>query len=659
METQQSFEVLRPGYPLLRVSPWMLTYRRAFIVGSQVILIWLTYYGSFLLRFDFRLDQSTLAMVRGTIPAVVAIKLAVFYFFGLLCGWWRYVGVDDLWDITRAAALSEAFIYLAIAWILRTPGFPRSIYAIDFLLTILFVGGARFAVRIYTESARVYGAQKQMLIAGAGCAGAEIARELKRNSELEYKPIGFVDDDRTKIGMKIHGLKVLGSIEALPNLIEQNKVDCVLVAIPSARGATVERIVRKCYECKVEFKMLQGIGTRINGHAAREMRDLRVEDLLGREPVRLDLESIRQKLQGKVVLITGAGGSIGSELCRQVARFEPKALVMYERSENDLFKISTELSGSLPHLPHYAVVGDILDVAQLRETFAFYRPDSVFHAAAYKHVPMMETNCFQAVTNNIFGTYNVSLVARQFQVRDFVLISSDKAVNPSNIMGVTKRICELIVLSLQEADTRFVAVRFGNVLDSNGSVLPLFKRQLAGGGPLLVTHPDMKRYFMTIPEAVQLVLQASSMGRGGEIFVLKMGNPIRILDLAKNVIRLSGYEPGREIKIVYTGLRPGEKLCEELLFEREGMNATAHEKVSVIDGARVDFVSVRNWLDDLSRIVESKNVNTLVAKLAEIVPEYCPSKEMLSLCEIDRHDLAGRYRKASARFVAVAEREAA
>jgi FlaA1/EpsC-like NDP-sugar epimerase len=482
---------------------------------------------------------------------------------------------------------------------------------------------------------------------------------LKRGSVVEYKPIGFVDDDPTKIGMKIHGLKVLGSIDLLPNLIQRYNVNTVLIAIPSARGPTIERIVHKCCECKIEFKILQGIAARINGQPTREIRNLRTEDLLGREPIQLDLESIRHKLQGKVLLITGAGGSIGSELCRQAAGFEPKALVLYDRSENDLFKISTELSSTFPQLRHSAVVGDILDVSQLRETFAFYRPDSVFHAAAYKHVPMMETNCFQAVTNNIFGTYNVSLISRSFQVQDFVLISSDKAVNPSNIMGVTKRISELIVLALHDAGTRFVAVRFGNVLDSNGSVLPLFKRQVASGGPLLVTHPEATRYFMTIPEAVQLVVQASSLGRGGEIFVLKMGNPVRIVDLAKNVIRLSGYEPGREIKILYTGLRPGEKLCEELLFDREGIRPTAHEKVSVVEGDHVDFVQVRSWLEDLSTIVETKNVNTLVAKLGEIVPEYCPSKELLALCEVYRHDMAYQYRHASARLVAVAEADAA
>lgn len=659
MDAEQDIGIPLQGDQPLKVSNWILSYRRLFIVGSQAVLVCLTYYGTFLLRFDFQLGAATLAMIQDTILVVVVIRLVSFHSFGLLCGWWRYVGINDLWDITKAATVSEIGIYVVIALLLQTPGYPRSIYVIDLLVTILVVGGARFAVRSYTENARVYSGQKQMLIAGAGRAGAEMARQAKRGSVAEYNPVGFVDDDPTKAGIKIHGLKVLGSTEMLPDLIQRNHVDCVLIAIPSARGTTVERIVNKCRQCKVEFKILQGISTWIDGQPSREIRSLRVEDLLGREAARLEVDSIRRKLQGKVLLVTGAGGSIGSELCRQLARFGPKSLILYERSENDLFRISTELSGTVPQLPHSAVVGDILDVSHLRETFSLHHPDAVFHAAAYKHVPMMETNCFQAITNNIFGTYNVSLVSRQFEVRDFVLISSDKAVNPTNVMGVTKRICELIVLALQGGQTRFVAVRFGNVLDSNGSVLPMFRRQVACGGPVLVTHPEVKRYFMTIPEAVQLVLQASSMGIGGEIFVLKMGDPIRILDLARNVIRLSGYEPGREIKIVYTGLRPGEKLCEELLFDQEGIKPTSHEEVSIIDAGHVDFVQVRQWLDDLSSVVETKNVNRLVEKLREIVPEYSPSREVLALCQVDRHDMAHRYLRASSHLSTMAGSKAA
>jgi FlaA1/EpsC-like NDP-sugar epimerase len=350
-----------------------------------------------------------------------------------------------------------------------------------------------------------------------------------------------------------------------------------------------------------------------------------------------------------VLLITGAGGSIGSELVRQVAKFRPRRIVLFERSENDLFKICTEMDAEFPEIPCQPIVGDILDVRLLRDVFALHRPDSVFHAAAYKHVPMMERNCFQAVTNNVFGTYNVALVAKQYQVGDFVMISSDKAVNPTNIMGATKRVAELIILSLQnQQHTRFMAVRFGNVLGSNGSVLPIFQQQIAQGGPVTVTDAQATRYFMTIPEAVQLVLQASTMGRGGEIFVLEMGEAVRILDLAKNLIRLSGLEVDRDIKIVFTGLRPGEKLFEELRLEGEGIRPTTHEKIRVLDGGASNFEQVMASLDELSTLLVANNVHGLVTKLKSIVPAYVPSEEILSLCEIDRHDLALSYKRRSA-----------
>ena len=360
-----------------------------------------------------------------------------------------------------------------------------------------------------------------------------------------------------------------------------------MIAIPHAKGSLVERIIAKCRECKVDFKILPAIGELINKPVSvSQVRQLRVEDLLEREAVSLDVDQIQGRIAGKVLLITGAGGSIGSELVRQAAALGPRQLVLLDRSENDLFKLGHELSRNFPQLDYVPVVGDIQDVALLRDVFASYRPQSVFHAAAYKHVPMMERNCFQAISNNIFGTYNVALMARQFRVEDFVLISSDKAVNPTNIMGVTKRVAELIMQGLHNSSTRFMAVRFGNVLGSNGSALPLFEQQIAAGGPVTVTDPDARRYFMTIPEAVQLVLQASSMGKGGEIFVLDMGEPVRILDLVRNLIRLSGLEPDRDIKIDFVGLRPGEKLFEELKLEGEDIGPPPIRRSASSPGAR-------------------------------------------------------------------------
>lgn len=624
----------------------LLPYRSLLILFSQTCLIVLTYYGAFLLASNCTLPSVTQRLALMTVPAVLLIKLLVFYRFGLMSGWWRYVGMSDLLDITLAGFCSFAALYMVLVRLLHLAGYPRSVLIIDLLLTVVVIGGARFAVRAYTEFAlQGCTAQKITLIVGAGGAGSSIVRQLQQNPDLDYKPIGFIDDDITKKGIKIHGVKVLGTTSGLKQLLAQYSVECVLIAIPTAKGSLVERIVEQCRESNVQFKILPALSERLNGSSASlsQVRNVSVEDLLERPPVHLELDNIRQKLQGKVALITGAAGSIGSELARQVASFRPHKLVLFERSENDLFRLSLEFSTKYPQLQYVPVVGDILDVGVLRDVFSMHHPDCVFHAAAYKHVPMMERNCFQAVRNNIFGTYNVALVATQYEVDDFVMISSDKAVNPTNIMGVTKRVAELIILGLQNRHTRFMAVRFGNVLASNGSVVPIFQQQIASGGPVTVTHPQAKRYFMTIPEAVELVLQASSMGQGGEVFVLNMGEPVRIVDLARNLIRLSGMTPDRDIKIVYTGLRPGEKLFEELMFQGEGLKPTSHDEIRVLDCGTTNFVQVRRWLDELSALVEAKNVSGLVERLQAIVPEYKPSPEILSLCEIDRHDHAWRY----------------
>jgi FlaA1/EpsC-like NDP-sugar epimerase len=635
-------------------------YRGLLILASQTLLVMLTYYVSFLLRLDTSLNDSQRAIFWKTLPLVLLVKLVLSYQFGLMHGWWRYVGISDLLDIGRASLLSSVLIFVLLEGVLRLDGYPRSVVLIDLFLTIIVLGGARFAVRAYTERARSDGAQVDTLIVGAGEAGSAIVRELKQNRGLNYHPVGLVDDDLSKKGVKIHGVKVLGNTDELHELILQHRVSCVMIAIPRANGRLVERIIAKCRECKVEFKTLPPIGELINRSAwVSQVRKLRVEDLLEREPVALDLDRIRGRVAGKVILITGAGGSIGSELVRQAASLGARQLVLLDRSENDLFKLGCELSRKFPQLDYVPVVGDIQDVALLREVFSAYRPHTVFHAAAYKHVPMMERNCFQAVTNNIFGTYNVALMARQHRVGDFVLISSDKAVNPTNIMGVTKRVAELIMQGLQDGSgPRFMAVRFGNVLGSNGSALPLFEQQIAAGGPVTVTHPDVLRYFMTIPEAVQLVLQASSMGQGGETFVLDMGEPLRILDLVRNLIRLSGLEPDRDIKIEFVGLRPGEKMFEELKLEGEDIGPTAHAKIRLLTGGKVTFEQMSVWLDQLSVLVAAKNVHGLVSKLVEIVPEYSPSEEVIALSEIDRHDQSLMYSLARTRLAASERRTA-
>ena len=627
---------------------WLLNYRKLLILISQICLLAISYYGSFLLRFDFHPEAAYQGPFVRTLPLVVAVELLFLYAFGLLRGWWRYAGMSDAQDICEALFSSAVFLYVFIELVLKVDGYPRSMLAINLALTVLFVGGTRFVVRAYTEGAQRGADEINTLIVGAGRAGSTIAHELKRNSQLNLKPVGFVDDDPSKHGIRIHGLTVLGSSDCMPEILRRMSIRCVLIAIPSASGSQIEQIIAKCRQCKVDFKILPPFSRHINGgrSSIANLRNARLEDLLGRQPVQIDLASIRKQLEGRVLLITGAGGSIGSELSRQVCDFAPREVILVDRSENALFQLGLDLSTNRPQQHYVPVIADIQDVSAMREIFALHRPDIVFHAAAYKHVPLMEQSCFQAVTNNIFGTYNVALVARQFGCKTFVMISSDKAVNPTNVMGVTKRIAELIILGLQHEHTRYVAVRFGNVLGSNGSVVPIFEQQIAAGGPVTVTHPEARRFFMTIPEAVQLVLQASTMGVASDIFVLEMGQQIRIADMARNLIRLSGLEPDQDIPIIYTGLRPGEKLFEELMLDGEGIKPTSHPKIRVLDGGPVSFEQVQLWLDELSALVEGKNVYGLVQTFQRIVPEYKPSEEIRALSEVDRHDMALAYRRA-------------
>lgn len=619
----------------------LLAGRKLAIITLQTVLIALSYVLTFELRFDYAPDQSMHAVMMHSLVIVILVKLSIFQLFGLLRGWWQYVGLNDLFDIAKATTASAVVLYSLLLFIFSTDGYPRSVVAIDWFLTVIFVGGARFAVRAYTEAIHRHSGRRNTLIVGAGPEGANIVRELKQADNVDHHPVAIVDDDPSKLGLRLHGVQVVGTTNDIDDIVRQYRVKSVLIAGPtSSRG--VQRVVDQCRSCRVDFKILPTLDSRLNGKSTvlSHVRQVDVEDLLGRLPVRLDLHSIRDRLQSKVILITGAGGSIGSELTRQIATFGPSRLVLFDQSENDQFKLSMELSKSFPDIDHVSVIGDILDVGLLRDVFAFHRPDSVFHAAAYKHVPMMEQNYFQAVANNVFGTYNVALIAGQFGAKDFVFISTDKAVNPTSVMGVTKRIAELVVLGLQDHQTRFVCVRFGNVLGSNGSVIPIFEQQIAQGGPVTVKHPDVTRYFMTIPEAVQLVLQASTMGSGGEIFVLDMGEPVRISQLANDLIRLSGLEPGKDINIVFTGLRPGEKLFEELCFSAEGTKPTAHEKIRVLDGGQIDVHHLHGMLDELSAAVIAKNTDALIQQIKCLVPQYTPSKEVLSLCAIDHHDFA-------------------
>lgn len=617
--------------------------RRLIIAVFQIALFSIVYLLSFLLRLDYYLPDHNRSAFLTTLPIVVLVKAAVFYRFGLFRGWWRYVGMNDLADIIKAATVST-LVALAAVYITRGfIGYPRSVWAIDWVLTIAALGGVRFAVRAYNESSYASRAGITTLIVGAGEAGSALVRQMKSSSKVEYRPVGFVDDNPAKRGMRLQGLAVLGTTDDLPELIEEYAVEKVLLAIPALRGQEVSRILDKCRACQVDFKIVPAINDLLNGNLSlNQVREVQIEDLLGREPVELDIAHIRERLADRRVLITGAGGSIGSELARQVAAFIPRRLVLFERSENDLHNIEIELRERFPLLDLVPVIGDITDENQLAETFARHRPQSVFHAAAYKHVPMMERHLLHAIRNNVFGTFLAARAALDAGVEDFLMISSDKAVNPTSVMGATKRAAELIVAGMQSRRhkdhvTRFVSVRFGNVLGSNGSVLPLFRRQIAARQPVTVTHPDVRRYFMTTTEAVQLVLQAATMGNGGEIFVLDMGEPVKILDLAHKLIRLSGLVPERDIEIRFIGLRPGEKLFEEILIEGEGMLPTMHEKIRVLSGRPVLWEQVRESLAVLRDSVAQGDARLSLDELCRLVPEYTPDEEVLASCAANHY----------------------
>jgi FlaA1/EpsC-like NDP-sugar epimerase len=617
----------------------ILKHKNVLKAAFQLLLLSLIYFLSFLLRFDFRLTDSWRDLFLLTLPLVLLVKLPVFAAFGLFRGWWRYAGMNDLLDISRAsvagAAVLTGALYYCVTFGALFSGYPRSVLIIDLVLTILGMGGARFAVRLYTETAQAQRRGIRTLIIGTGRRGTAIARELKGNSELHMTPVGFIDDDPARKGVRLFGLRVLGTVSELPSLLGRHRIRQVLVAVPSAQGEQLRGIVEACRMQGAAVKTVPALTDIIGGRiSVRELRNVRLDDLLGRQTVQLNYRKIREKLQDKVALVTGAGGSIGSELARQIAGFGPSTLVLFERSENDLYHIDAELQNGPMQVKHVAVVGDIRDSGRLNSVLSAYRPDFIFHAAAHKHVPLMERNCFEAVKNNIVGTCNLATLARYWGVADFVMISSDKAVNPTNVMGATKRFCELLMSGMAQSptrgSTRFVSVRFGNVLGSRGSVVPAFERQIANREAITITHPEARRYFMTVSEAVALVLEASTMGTGGETFVLDMGEPVKILDLARHLIQLSGLEPGKDIEIRFTGLRPGEKLHEDLKLSVEGMKTSAHNKIRVVRGEPVDLRKVLSSVVELEAVCDAGDLKGLMAKLKEVMPEYTPSSELVS-----------------------------
>lgn len=595
------------------------------------------------LAFVLRLDATGLAVYGSAILVFVVlsvpVKLVTFYLMGLYRPFWRYASVDELLRITLATGVSElvtiGLLFAVVLPLTGVQGFPRSIPFIDGLLTLVVVGGPRFALR-WAEQRWERGQrrgrrepEKQVLVIGAGDAGTMIVKEMRANPQLGLMPVGFLDDDKDKQGVQIGGLPVLGGREHIPVLVQSSGVEEVIIAMPTAPGSSIREILAICSRAGVAARTIPGLYDILSGQVSvTQIRDVDIEDLLRREPVRTDTSAVEEMLCGCRVLVTGAGGSIGSELCRQIARCKPGTLILLGHGENSIFAIANELQRLWPDLPVEQVIADVRDLDRLRQVFAAHQPETIFHAAAHKHVPLMEINVSEAVTNNIEGTANLLWLAEAHQVGRFVFVSTDKAVNPSSVMGSTKRVAEFLVQrSARHSGRPYVAVRFGNVLGSRGSVVPLFREQIARGGPVTITHPEVRRYFMTIPEAVQLVLQASTLGVGGEVFLLDMGEPIRIVDLARDLIELSGLEVGRDVDIVYTGLRPGEKLFEEILVAGEEYLPTQHEKVF----ASRNGPQVLDYLSDLDGVVEELvalarrgDEAQVRAKLKEIVPEYAP-----------------------------------
>jgi FlaA1/EpsC-like NDP-sugar epimerase len=597
---------------------------------------------SFALRLDAAGMLNWTSAILVWLVLSVPIKVLVFYWFGLYRQFWRYASVDELVLIALATAMGEvvaaALLFAIIVPLSGIDAFPRSIPFIDGLLTFLVVGGPRFAVRLAEQRRErqrrhaCWEPEKPVLVMGAGSAGAMIVKEMKANPQLGLEPVGFLDDDRGKHGFRISGVPVLGGRKEIPDLVEQHGVAEVIIAMPTAPGVAIREILTICSEVGIPARTIPGLYDILSGQVSvSQLRKVDIEDLLRRDPVQTDVTAVGEMLRGCRVMVTGAGGSIGSELCRQISRCRPENLILVGHGENSVFAIANELRWQWPDLSVEQVIADVRDRDRLSQVFDAFQPDTIFHAAAHKHVPLMETNVADAVTNNVKGTTNLLHLAEAHLVGRFVFISTDKAVNPSSVMGATKRVAELLVQdSASRSGLPYVAVRFGNVLGSSGSVVPLFREQIARGGPVTITHPDVRRYFMTIPEAVQLVLQAAALGEGAEVFMLDMGAPIRIEDLAKDLIKLSGLEVGRDVEIEYTGLRPGEKMFEELSASSEEYVATRHEKIAKIrNGAQSAEHSSELWnsVNELIHLAGEGHADEMRHKLKEIVPEYSAQPE--------------------------------
>lgn len=596
----------------------------ATIIGSAIYL-------SYLLRFDFNMRPQFVHTLPYVIATYTILTLICFYFYKIYKRLWQYASVGDIISILKGSLVSSGIFFIihhfAVNNLIPELVIPRSIYVISAMNIFLAVGGSRFLWRVLRDNyIKIQPHHHRALIIGAGDAGIMVVKELKHTNS-EFYPVAFIDDNPQKRNMEVHGVPVVGGREDIIDVVEKYKIDDIIIALPSASKTEIADILAICKQTGCQIKMIPRVNDLINGKVSINMiRNVSVEDLLGREPVSVNINEIADYLSGHIVLVTGAGGSIGSELCRQIAGFKPQKLLLLGHGENSIYEIELELKNKFPEVSLEPIIADIQHKQRLVEIFNQYRPQVVFHAAAHKHVPLMERNPIEAIKNNILGTKNVAECAYEFETLRFVMISTDKAVNPTSVMGVTKRIAEMIVQSLNDnSKTQFSAVRFGNVLGSRGSVIPLFKRQIEQGGPVTVTHPEMIRYFMTIPEAVQLVIQTGALAEGGEIFILDMGKPVKIDDLARDLIRLSGMEPDKDINIVYTGIRSGEKLFEELLTSEEGATATKHDRIYVGRSSQILPEELDFKLRKLEHLVMEKShpeLNEIQSQLKQLVPSF-------------------------------------
>jgi len=605
--------------------------RSRLILIADLLLIIVAALGSFALRtdlgpmFNFYLPQAYWLL-----GICLIVKPIVFYVFGLYRRLWVYASIQELKLVIAAVSVASVFVSLVVVVLHAAriiPYFPRSTLPIDWLLTLILVGGFRFSLRILSDfqqtSAAPQKSQRRVLIVGAGDAGALVVREMQKNTNLRLQPVCFLDDNQDKLKQQIHGVPVVGTLNELARTVVLRHIHEVIIAIPSAPGSVVRQVSDVCRARGIPFRTMPGMYELIGGKVnVSRLREVEITDLLRRETTRIDEHLIGQSLRGRCVMVTGAGGSIGRELCRQLARWTPRSLVLLGHGENSIFETLLEVQENFPSLPVLPVIADVRDVDRLNQVFSELRPEIVFHTAAHKHVPLMEVNVEEAVANNVLGTRNVSEAAINFETQKLVMISTDKAIQPSSVYGATKRLAEMLILdAARQSGQAYSVVRFGNVLGSRGSVVPLFKRQIANGGPVTVTHPDMKRFFMTIPEAVHLVLQASALGQGGEVFILKMGEQVRIFDLAEDLIRLSGLEPGKDIEIVFTGIRPGEKLSEELWDQWAQYETTSHPDILLLaEENLLRGTDLQDTVDELIHLAREGDSAAIIRIMDRCIP---------------------------------------